>query len=153
MGLSDVLFDEREEAMEVAKKYRNISRRCERFDGVIFVITQRRGKELVEFTSDYGVGIFNELRQIHLDRREFRQKTREEVLRILGEKIKWHFVRNDGELRVWGKILGYKIKMYGKIFEFSTQGQLLQEVEVAEEGREKVRGLTQIAKGESILKN
>lgn len=151
--LSDVLFDEREEAMEVAKKHRNISRRCERFDGVIFVITQRRGKELVEFVSDYGVGIFNEMRQIHLDRSEFRKKTHKEVLSLLGEKIKWHFVRNDGELKVWGKILGYKIKMYEKIFEFSTQGQLLQVVEVEEKISEKIKGLTQIAKEKSNLKN
>lgn len=144
VGLSDVLFDEREEAVEVVKRYRNISKRCERFDGVIFVITQRRGKDLVEFTSDYGVGIFNELRQIHLDRREFRKKTRDEVLRILGEKIKWHFVRNDGELELWGKILGYKIKMYEGIYEFDVEGRLVNVAEVSE--RQKIKGLTQIVK-------
>lgn len=144
--LADVFFDEREEAEELVKKCRNISRRCEKFDGLIFIITQKRAKDFVECTSDYGVGILNEMRQIHFDRREFRAKTREEILKWLGEKIKWHYVRNDGELGIWGKIKGYKIQMYGKIYEFDTQGGLVQEVELVEQRREKVKGLTQIVK-------
>ena len=144
--LADVFFDEREEAEELVKKCRNISRRCEKFDGLIFVITQKRAKDFVECTSDYGVGILNEMRQIHLDRREFRAKTREDIIKNLGKKIKSHYVRNDGELGFWGKIKGYKIKMYEKIFEFDAQGELVQEVELAEKMREKVKGLTQIVK-------
>lgn len=146
VGLADVFFDEKEEAEELVKKCRNISRRCEKFDGLIFVITQKRAKDFVECTSDYGVGILNEMRQIHLDRREFRAKTREDIIKNLGKKIKSHYVRNDGELGFWGKINGYKIKMYEKIFEFDTQGELVQEVELAEKRREKVKGLTQIVK-------
>ena len=146
VGLADVFFDEREEAEKLVKKCRNISRRCEKFDGLIFVITQKRAKDFVECTSDYGVGILNEMRQIHLDRREFRAKTREDIIKNLGKKIKSHYVRNDGEFGFWGKIKGYKIKMYEKIFEFDTQGDLVQEVELAEKRREKVKGLTQIVK-------
>lgn len=144
VGLADVFFDEREEAEELVKKCRNISRRCEKFDGLIFVITQKRAKDMVEFTSDYGVGIFNEMRQIHLDRREFREKTREDIIKNLGKKIKSHYVRNDGELGVWGKILGYKIKMYKRIFEFDVEGRMVSEIE--EQEREKIKGLTQTIK-------
>ncbi|WP_027327424.1 hypothetical protein [Helicobacter pametensis] len=139
--LASVFFDEREEAEELVKKCRSLSRRCECFDGVIFVITQKRAKDFVEFTSDYGVGILNEMREIYIDRRVFRQKTRYEILEWLKRQIKSHFVRNDGRLGIWGEIKGYAIRMYGMVYEFDTQGRLVCEREPRK--HKKIKGLTQ----------
>lgn len=144
VGLADVFFDEKEEAEELVKKYRSLSKRCECFDGVIFVITQKRAKEFVEFTSDYGVGLLNEMREIHIDRRVFRQKTRHEILEWLKRQIKSHFVRNDGELGIWGEIIGYRIKMYGVIYEFDTRGDFVCEREPGKS--KKINELTQSIK-------
>lgn len=59
-------------------------------------------------------------------------KPQKEVLKLYGEMIQEHYKANNGEIPQLGKILGYSVKIWGKEFHFSPQGEVVEKLESAE---------------------
>lgn len=62
-------------------------------------------------------------------------KSTKEILKILSEKIKKHYEKNQEGLTVWGKIVSYQVHLENKVYIFDTSGVLLQNANAMPESK------------------
>ena len=108
-----------DDAFLEAKKLKN---EIEKFkDAYIFVDTNfRRNNEPL-----FALAFCEKMRCIRLhEDKELLFKTNEEIVSIIGQRVKKHFQLHKNGLGVWGKIVAYNLHFMGDIYVFDTEGQI-----------------------------
>jgi hypothetical protein len=72
------------------------------------------------------LGLLEKLRIIPLSNRlELYFKSTDEILSVISQEIKKHYMSNIDGLNFWGHITGYELHLFSDIFKFDTNGDIL----------------------------
>lgn len=72
-------------------------------------------------------------RRLALDKPKLIFKSDEEVFEIIGEFVKEHYIQEDADAGIWGKIVNYVYHHKdGQTYVFDKDGELLEDVKVQE---------------------
>lgn len=112
--------DRIKEALQEAQNYK---KEIEKFkNNYIYVNTNFKRKSEPIFA----LAFCQNLRYISLyNKKEYLFKTRDEILKIVTQKIKKHYKANKNGLGIWGKIASYELHLFDKIYVFDITGKIV----------------------------
>lgn len=127
LNIEDSLIDKELKEIELYKQ------EVEKFkDSYIFVNTNFKRKNEPIFA----LALCENQRRISLYKDEnLLFKTIDELFEVLSKEIKEHYLKNEGTLKIWGKINSYQVHLFGKIYVFDINGDLKINDEIVCENR------------------
>ncbi len=102
--------------IEIAKDYNNALHQLK--PTYIFVYTDFKRKNEPIFA----LACLESTRRLNIDKKQILYKSSEEIFALVTSMIREHYVNNEGELKVWGKIQNYVLHLQGEKYVFNTQG-------------------------------